>query len=176
MTMHRSDESKAERTPAVDFLSSEALGLSRKMEGGAADQMATRFLSLRNELVARAALESLPVSAARGSGFRLAFAAAATLVIGLGVGAALWNQHSATPANYLASNRTVITDSASVGPSAIAAALTLEARIMEAKAGSVIELPSGSFETAMTLRKPVRLVAVDGVVRIGVNASRGGAD
>ncbi len=47
---------------------------------------------------------------------------------------------------------------------------SIEDRIMAAKAGSVIELESGTFETALTVRKAVRLVAIDGVVQIGVNA------
>ena len=88
------------------------------------------------------------------------------LAMGAGIGLALWNQNTPAPATYVA-HRAIITDS---GANRMPVAASLEATIGQAKSGGVVELKAGTFATALTVRKPVRLVAVDGAVRIGVNA------
>ncbi len=143
---------------APEFLRSELLDECRRMEREAADRAATSFHCAQNELVAQARLRKLSANGFMPARSRLVFAAASVLALLGGTAILALVMRPSGPDVRLANARSI------------------EARIMAAEAGSVIEIEAGRFETAMTVSKAVRLVAVNGVVRIGVNAAKSGED
>ncbi len=149
---------------APEFLRSELLDECRRMEREAADRAATSFHCAQNELVAQARLRKLSANGFMPARSRLVFAAASVLALLGGTAILALVMRPSGPDVRLAN--------ASFAPNA----RSIEARIMAAEAGSVIEIEAGRFETAMTVSKAVRLVAVNGVVRIGVNAAKSGED
>ena len=155
-----------------EFLSEELLNACRGAERTATDSAADRFLAAQNELVAQARLRTM--SSRKWSPFRWRYAMASAGVLAVVALVSVVGLSEFSPAGTAQPTGVRASDDAEVVSIASdpSSARSIESQILAAKAGSVIKLEAGKFETAMTVNKAVRLVAVDGVVRIGVNAAK----